>query len=60
MSKQNKRSNAKPREAGRAPKAGAGMMYKDRDLCSVSPLKEQFEPTEALPIRQHNKMAGGG
>lgn len=33
--------------------------YKDRDLCSTNPLKEQFEPTSAMPVRQHYKMAGG-
>lgn len=33
--------------------------FQDRDLAGTSPNKEQFEPTETAPIRQHNKMAGG-
>lgn len=34
------------------------MQYKDRDLKAVNPLKEQFEPTESEPVRQHHRMAG--
>lgn len=30
-----------------------------RDLAGVNPLKQQFEPTPAMPVRQHYKMAGG-
>ena len=30
----------------------------DRNLMKVNPLKEQFEPTEAQPIRQRARMAG--
>lgn len=33
--------------------------HTDRDLCNVNPLNEQFEPTDADPVRQHHKMAGG-
>lgn len=33
--------------------------FKDRNLMGVDPLKEQFEPTESSPVRQHYKMAGG-
>ena len=29
-----------------------------KNLIDVNPLKEQFEPTEAQPIRQHARMAG--
>ena len=32
--------------------------FVDRDLCSVNPLKEQFEPKDPNPVRQHAKMAG--
>lgn len=32
--------------------------FVDRQLIGVSPLKEQFEPSGAQPIRQHHKMAG--
>ena len=33
--------------------------FVSRDLCKVNPMKEQFEPTPAEPVRQHYKMAGG-
>ena len=33
--------------------------FKGRDLMNVNPLSEQFEPTDAQPIRQHVRMAGG-
>lgn len=33
--------------------------FVDRDLCKVNPLKEQFEPTDAMPVRNTYKMAGG-
>lgn len=36
-----------------------GGRFVDRDLTKVSPLREQFEPTPAEPVRQHFKMAGG-
>ena len=36
-----------------------GGRFVDRDLRAVNPLKEQFEPTPAEPVRQHFKMAGG-
>lgn len=32
----------------------------ERKLAGVNPRKEQFEPTEAAPVRQHTRMAGGG
>lgn len=32
----------------------------DRNLLSTSPLKEQFEPTDAMPMRQKHRMAGAG
>jgi hypothetical protein len=32
--------------------------FVDRSLIGVSPLKEQFEPTDATPLRQHHRMAG--
>ena len=38
----------------------AAKAFKDRNLMKVNPLKEQFEPTTAAPVRQHVKMAGGG
>ena len=32
--------------------------YVDRNLFKVNPLKEQFEPTDAVPVNQHKRMAG--
>lgn len=32
--------------------------YVARNLMAISPLKQQFEPTTAEPVRQHAKMAG--
>jgi hypothetical protein len=32
--------------------------YVDRNLMPVNPMKQQFEPTDAEPVRQHAKMAG--
>jgi hypothetical protein len=32
--------------------------YSDRSLSSVSPLKNQFEPTDASPLRSRAKMGG--
>ena len=29
-------------------------------LAGVSPLREQFEPTDAVPIRQRARMGGAG
>lgn len=34
------------------------MKFKDRNLMNVNPMKEQFAPTPAQPIRQHARMAG--
>ena len=33
--------------------------FRDRNLAAINPLREQFEPTDAVPVRQRNKMAGG-
>ena len=30
----------------------------DRNLLAINPRNEQFEPTDAQPIRQHARMAG--
>lgn len=37
--------------------AGGGK-FVDRNLMNVNPFKQQFEPTDAQPIRQHARMAG--
>ena len=39
-------------------RAGVPQTYMDRDLAKINPLKEQFEPTAAEPVRQHAKMVG--
>lgn len=36
-----------------------GGRFVDRKLMGVDPKKEQFAPTDAVPVRQHFKMAGG-
>ena len=36
----------------------AAMQFKDRSLMGVNPMKEQFEPTTAEPVRQRARMAG--
>ena len=47
-------------KAPRMPKGNdEGGRFVDRDLTKVNPLKQQFEPTAAEPVRQHNRMAGG-
>jgi hypothetical protein len=35
-----------------------GQNYTDRNLIGVSPLSEQFEPTDASPIKTRRRMAG--
>lgn len=35
-----------------------GGRFVDRNLMKINPLKQQFEPTDAEPVRQHAKMAG--
>ena len=32
----------------------------ERNLLGTSPLKEQFEPTEAMPMAQRQRMGGAG
>ena len=38
---------------------GVPTKFVDRDLRKVNPFREQFAPTEAEPVRQIYKMAGG-
>lgn len=51
---------SKAQKSTQGSKAGNGLnrKYVERDLKTVNPLKEQFEPTKADPIKQHHKMAG--
>ena len=48
-----------PKQLKPAPPAHTPEKFVDRNLVPVSPLKEQFEPTEACPVPQKYKMAGG-
>jgi len=36
-----------------------GGKFVDRNLMSVNPMKEQFEPTPSEPVPQRYKMGGG-
>lgn len=51
MSKQKKPTAA-------SVKARPADKFQDRNLAATNPTKEQFEPTEASPIRQSKRMAG--
>lgn len=55
-----KQSKSAPVKAavGRRPRVVPEQCYVDRNLMGVSPLKEQFEPTPAEPVRQRARMAG--
>lgn len=49
-----------PAKSPRMPKGNdEGGRFVDRKLMGVNPLKEQFEPTGAEPVRQRYKMGGG-
>lgn len=55
-----KTKSPQPAKAPRMAKGNdEGGRFVSRDLRKVNPLKEQFEPTAAEPVRQHFKMAGG-
>lgn len=57
MSKQKSKTGGtfpKPFETSAVPQK-----FVDRNLLPVNPLKEQFEPTDASPVPQRYKMAGG-
>jgi hypothetical protein len=54
-------SKRKPRGEKKAFKISPttqGQNLTDHNLVGVNPLTQQFEPTEASPIRQHKRMAG--
>ena len=55
-----KASSQKQLKAPRMPKGNdEGGKFVSRNLMAISPLKQQFEPTPAEPVRQRFKMAGG-
>jgi small ligand-binding sensory domain FIST len=58
-------SKSKKAVVGRGIKSGVAQKtvkgegkFVDRNLMGVNPSKEQFEPTDANPVRQHKRMAG--
>ena len=68
MAKSTSRLYSSPAQRGKMPAArGAlsgsvndeGGRFVDRNLMSVDPKKEQFEPADSEPVRQRYKMAGG-
>lgn len=42
-----------------APGYGQVTVLKETHPYEKDPMKEQFEPTDNMPVRQHVKMAGG-
>lgn len=40
------------------PSKGGGQTYAPYDPCKVNPLNQQFEPTDACPIRRSARQAG--
>ncbi len=56
MSKAKKSHGTKPGVEAKKVK-GEGSFH-DRNLAATNPSKEQFEPTDANPVRQRARMAG--
>jgi hypothetical protein len=48
----------KPSKGYSYPCPPAEMRFNDRPIMSTNPMREQFEPTDAQPIRQHKRMGG--
>ena len=40
------------------PHQAASGMFKNHDIAGTNPNTTQFEPTDAIPVRQHAQMAG--
>lgn len=62
MAKQSKSPRPAPSNKGGAEGGyanGVPTKFVSRDLRGVNPLREQFEPSGAEPVRQRYKMAGG-
>lgn len=60
MPKPKRTLSGKPLDRREVCTPAAVTKYQDRNLVPVNPLKEQFEPTEAMPVQQKTRMAGGG
>lgn len=49
----------KPKKSqGSKQKKVSERKFFDRNLAGTNPNTEQFEPTDANPVRQHHRMAG--
>lgn len=48
-----------PNKPGKRPyKVDSQAALQDRNLAAINPLDQQFEPTDAEPVRQKARMAG--
>ncbi len=54
-----KSSAARTPATGSRTSSSSGSKFVDRNLMGVSPMKEQFEPTDSQPVPQRYKMGGG-
>ena len=54
-----KQSSSNPRGAPPFDTPQAPKSEVDRNLLNVSPNNQQFEPTDAMPVRNRFKMGGG-
>lgn len=53
------KSSPKQMKSPRMPKGNDEFgRFVDRDLLHTNPKKEQFEPTDAEPVRQRKRMGG--
>lgn len=54
------KSSPQPAKVPKMPKGNdEGGKFQDRKLVGVNPMKEQFAPTDAEPVRQRFRMGGG-
>jgi len=59
MSKTRRASNeARGTKRVKSVKAGVGQRFRDYNPMGVDPNSEQFEPTDASPIRRAHRQAG--
>jgi hypothetical protein len=57
MSKSSPKGKATPPKPAKGGKTSE--KFVDRNLAALNPLKADFAPTDAEPVRQHFTMAGG-
>lgn len=53
------RMSRKGKEYNEARAAKTPTKFQSRNVAGTSPLKEQFAPTEQVPVPQRYKMGGG-